>query len=208
MNNVNYINGNMKESGILTEKEKLAHQVLGETNARIEQDYIIGGKTRNELLASQAAEKHNQLVDEYTQRFEKYAAKVEEFAEKINKNAESIEIMPIGNYLLVKPFAENPFQRIVKSESGIILDMGGLAPTYKNTDNGEYEEEEQFIKVGVVQEVGPECKYCKPGDTIMYPKTREVLVPFYKLGYRIVNETGVIVTINEGLTERFENLKK
>jgi hypothetical protein len=30
-----------------------------------------------------------------------------------------------------------------------------------DTDNGQIEEEEQFIKVGVIQEVGPECKWCQ-----------------------------------------------
>jgi hypothetical protein len=110
---------------------------------------------------------------------------------------------------LLKPFEENPFQRIVRdSKSGLILDLGGQHPEYKNTDNGQIEEEESFIKVGVVQEVGPECKYCIPGDTIMYTKNQEVPVPFYKQGLVLVNEMRIIVVINEGLTKRFNELKK
>ena len=121
---------------------------------------------------------------------------------------EKIEIMPIGNYVLVKQFDENPFQRIVRSDSGLILDLGGQKPQYKNTDNGQIEEEESFILVGVIQEVGPECKWCMPGDTVMYTKPSAVPVPFYKQGLILVNETRILVTINEGLTDRFNKNKK
>ena len=90
---------------------------------------------------------------------------------------------------------------------GLIIDCGGLAPEYKNTDNGATEEEEQFIKVGVIQEVGPECKWCKPDDTIFYTKPSAVPVPFYKQGLQLVCENRVLAVVNEGLTERFNKSK-
>ena len=117
--------------------------------------------------------------------------------------------MPIGNYILVKQFEENPFQRIVRdSKSGLIIDTGGFAPEYKNTDNGQIEEEESFILVGVVQEVGPECKWCKSGDAVFYTKPSAVPVPFYKQNLIQVNETRVLAVVNENLTERFNKNKK
>ena len=69
------------------------------------------------------------------------------------------------------------------------------------------EEEEQFIKVGVIQEVGPECKWCEPTDTVFYTKNSAVPVPFYKQGLILVNETRILSVVNEGLTNRFNKIK-
>ena len=196
----------MEERPILSENEKLALRMAGESTSRI---MTMDGKTADDVIEERNVRKFNDQVDKYVEKFEKHSTNLEEFANKINDNVENIEIMPIGSYLLVKPFSENPFQRIVRdSKSGLILDLGGAAPEYKNTDNGQIEEEESFILVAVVQEVGPECKYIKPGDTIMYTKPSAVPVPFYKQGLVLVNEMRVLVVINEGLTKRFNELKK
>lgn len=191
---------------ILTENEKLALKLAGESNSRI---MDMAGNTAEDVIRERNTRKFNEQVDRYVEKFEKHSTNLKDFADKINDNVEKIEIMPIGNYVLAKQFEENPFQRIVKdSKTGIILDLGGAKPQYKNTDNGQIEEEENFIKVGVVQEVGPECKYLQPGDTIMFTKPSIVPIPFYKQGLILVNETRALVTINEGLTERFKNLNK
>lgn len=196
----------MENRPILSENEKLALRMAGESTSRI---MTMDGKTADDVIEERNVRKFNDQVDKYVEKFEKHSTNLEEFANTINNNVENIEIMPIGSYLLVKPFSENPFQRIVKdSKSGLILDLGGQKPEYKNTDNGEIEEEESFIIVAVVQEVGPECKYIKPGDTIMYTKPSAVPVPFYKQGLALVNEMRVLVVINEGLTKRFNELKK
>ena len=196
----------MEERPILSENEKLALRMAGESTSRI---MTMDGKTADDVIEERNVRKFNDQVDKYVEKFEKHSTNLEEFANTINDNVENIEIMPIGSYLLVKPFSENPFQRIVKdSKSGLILDLGGQKPEYKNTDNGQIEEEESFILVAVVQEVGPECKYIKPGDTIMYTKPSAVPVPFYKQGLALVNEIRVLVVINEGLTKRFNELKK
>jgi len=190
----------------LNSNEKLARSVVGiDTDAK---HFTLNGKNAEDILQTEAVNKFNDAVDEYVERFNEHSTKLDEFAQQINDNVDKIEIMPILNYILVKPFSENPFQRIVKSDSGIIIDLGGQKPTYKNTDNGEIEEEENIIRVAVVQEIGQDVKYIRPGDTIMYTKMSEVPVPFYKQGLALVNENRVIVTINEGLTERFNNLKK
>ena len=196
----------MEEHPILTENEKLAMRLAGESTSRI---MTLDGKTADDVIEERNVNRFNDQVDQYVEKFQKHSTNLEEFANRINENVKNIEIMPIGNYVLVKQFDENPFQRIVKdSKSGLILDLGGQTPEYKNTDNGQIEEEEQFIKVGVIQEVGPDCKWCKPNDTIMYTKVSSVPVPFYKQGLSLVNETRVLVTINEGLTERFNEIKK
>lgn len=195
----------MNERPILSNNEKLAMNVAGETTTRV---MALDGTTAEDIIEKRNVEKFNNMVDTYVERFEKHSTNLTEFADTINKNVENIEIMPIGNYLLVKMFEENPFQRIVRdSKSGLILDMGGQKPQYKNTDNGKIEEEESFIKVGVIQEVGPDCKWCQPGDTIFATKPSLVPVPFYKQGLQLVNETRVLAVVNEKLTERFNDIK-
>ena len=196
----------MEERPILTENEKLALRMAGDTTTRI---MTMDGKTADDVIEERNVKNFNKQVDDYVQKLNEHATNLEEYSRKIAENVEKIEIMPIGNYILVKEFDENPFQRIVRdNKSGLILDLGGQKPQYKNTDNGEIEEEESFIKVGVIQEVGPECKWCKPTDTVMYTKPTAVPVPFYKQGLILVNETRILVTVNEGLTERFNKLKK
>ena len=166
----------MEERPILTENEKLALRLAGDTTSRI---MTMDGKTADDVIEERNVKNFNNQVDEYVKKLDEHATNLEEYSKTISENIEKIEIMPIGNYVLVKEFAENPFQRIVRdSKSGLILDLGGQKPQYKNTDNGEIEEEESFIKVGVIQEVGPECKWCKPTDTIMYTKPSAVPVPY------------------------------
>lgn len=195
----------MEQRPILSENEKIALSMGGESTSRI---VTLDGKTADDVIRERNINKFNNQVDEYVEKLNEHASSLEEHTRKISENIENIEIMPIGNYVLVKEFADNPFQRIVRSDSGLIIDLGGMKPKYKNTDNGQIEEEEQFIKVGVIQEVGPECKWCKEGDTIMYTKVSAVPVPFYKQGLILVNETRVLVVINEGLKDRFDNIIK
>lgn len=193
----------MENRPILNDKEKLAAQLAGESTTRI---VALDGSTAEDVIKTRNINNFNNQVDKYVEKFEKHTTNLKEYAENIN---DEIEIMPIGNYVLVKQFEDNPFQRIVRDNtSGLILDLGGAKPEYKNTDNGNIEEEESFIKVGVIQEVGPECKFLQAGDTIMYTKVSAVPVPFYKQGLILVNETRALVTINSGLTERFAKFKK
>ena len=193
------------EHPILSENEKIAMRVAGESTSRIT---TLDGRDAKDIIAERNIKKFNEEVDSFAEKFEKHSTNLTEFADKVNKNVENIEIMPIGNYVLCKQFDENPFQRIVRdSQSGLILDLGGMKPQYKNTDNGEIEEEQQFIKVGVIQEVGPECKWCIPGDTIFFTKPSAVPVPFYKQGLQLVCENRVLAVVNEDLTERFSKCK-
>lgn len=194
------------ENVLMSEKEKLANALQ---NAAGKEGIVVDmrGTTNEDLIRQQNVKQFNEVVDQYVEKFNERSTKLEEYSKKIAENADKIEIMPIGNYVLVKQFDENPFQRIVKNETGLITDLGGYKPTYKNTDNGQWEEEESFVLVGVVQECGCECKFLQPGDTIMFTKPSAVPVPFYRQGLVLVNETRALVTINEGLTERFENYK-
>ena len=192
---------------ILNEKEKLAQHIAGETTIRI---LAMDGTSAEDVIRDRNRKKFNDKVDEYVERFEKHSTNLQEYAEKVNQNVENVEIMPIGNYVICKQFDINPFQRMVKdSKSGLILDAGGFAPTHNNTDSGkEDEEDDLFILTGVIQEVGPECKWTKPGDAIFFTKPSMVPIPFYKQQLVLVNETRILAVVNEGLTERFNNINK
>ena len=193
------------EHPILSENEKIAMQMAGESTSRV---MTLDGRTADDIIAERNVKKANEEIEKFNEKIDKQFTNVEEFAKKVNENMSNIEIMPIGIQLLVKQFEENPFQRIVRdSKSGLILDMGGMAPQYKNTDNGQIEEEENIIKVGVIQEVGPECKWCQPDDTIFFTKNSAVPVPFYKQNLQLVCENRVLAVVNENLTERFNKNK-
>lgn len=186
--------------------KNLAYELAGESTTRI---MALDGTTATDVINQKNLNKFNEQVDKWNEKFENHSTNIKEYTESINNNVENVEIMPIGNYVLVKQFNENPFQRIVRdSKSGLIIDTGGFAPEYKNTDNGQIEEEEQFIKVGIIQEVGPECKWCQPGDAIFFTKNSAVPVPFYKQNLQLVCENRVLAVVNENLTERFNNGKQ
>lgn len=193
----------MENRPILSPNEKVAMNIAGETTSRV---MTLDGTTAEDVIKERNINKFNDQVDKYVEKYNEHSEKLDNYAQKIADNVEKIEIMPIGNYVLARQLDENPFQRIVK-QGNIITDLGGMNPQYKNTDNGQWEEEENFIKVLIIQEVGPECKWCKPEDVIMATKPSLVPIPFYKQKLQLVNETRVLCVINEGLTERFENIK-
>ncbi len=189
----------------LSQPEKLARAISG-----LESDAIfvpVSEKTLDEQIENNKREKWNEGVQKIQDKFADHENRLQEAADEYAKNLNGVQIMPIGNYVIVRPFKENPFQKVrVDKNSGLIISTGGLTPEYKSTDSGEIVEAEQMIKVGVVIEAGPECKWLRSGDTIMWAVVSEVVVPFYDFGFKLVNETRAICVINDDLNERF-NLK-
>ena len=190
----------------LTENEKLARNIVG-----LESDAIhfrMGNEQDLEnMIAKQKTENFNTQVNEYVEKFDKHSELLKQYTESIKDNMNSIEIKPMFSRVLVKPFEHNPFQQIKVTNTGIITDLGGMTPTYKSTDTGEWEEERQFIVTGTVIDVGPECKYLAEGDVIFYRVDTAVPVPFFKQGLVSISENQVISVVNEGLTERFNKVK-
>ena len=189
----------------LTDNEKLARNIVGlETDAL---HFRMGDEqSLNQMISRQKAETFNTHVEEYVEKFDKHAELLKQYTESIKNNMNSIEIKPMFSRVLVKPFQQNPFQQI-KVSNGLITDLGGMTPTYKSTDTGEWEEERQFIVTGTVIDVGPECKYLAEGDVIFYRVDSAVPVPFFKQGLVSLSENQVISVVNEGLTERFNKVK-
>lgn len=190
----------------LTENEKIAQSIVGLESDGTRMN-MADNQSIEEMIEREKAAKFNDQVDEYIEKFDRHADILKKYAESFNENMNSIEIKPMFARILVKPFEQNPFQKIKRSDSGLIIDMGGMAPTYKNSDTGEWEEEKQFIVTGTVVDCGPDVKYLSQGDVVFYRVDTSVPVPFFRQGLVSLAENQIIAVVNEGLTDRFNKRK-
>lgn len=191
----------------LSENERIAREIVGlEADAT---HFRMGdNQSLEEMINHQKAERFNGQVEEYIEKFDKHSELLKQYTESVKANMNTIEIKPMFSRVLIKPFEHNPFQQIKVSNSGLITDLGGMTPTYKSNDTGEWEEEKQFIVTGTVIDVGPECKYLAEGDVVFYRVDTAVPVPFFKQGLVSISENQAISVVNEGLTERFNKAKE
>jgi hypothetical protein len=121
--------------------------------------------------------------------------------DKISKVLNGLEIKPNTNYVLVKPYVKNPYEKTEIRDSGIILDSE--AATFHNQDTGNEEEQTRGIVVGRVIEIGPECKYVKEGDDVYYYYGSIIPIPFFRQGFQAVAESRILMILNTDLTERY-----
>lgn len=190
----------------LTENEKIAQQFVGLNNDHV--NFNMAEGNIKDIISREKQNKFNDMVDAYVDKLAEHTAELRESTEKLGYDITKLEIKPTFNRILLTLFDKNPFQKITTTKSGIITDMGGMAPSYKNTDSGEIEEAKQMIIVGVIQEVGPDVKYAKVGDTIFLDRDSARPVPFYKQGFHCISEQQIIAIVNEGLEDRFESIKE
>ena len=188
-----------------TENEKIARELLGTdsnfTSVNMKENSI------DSLIKKEKASKFNSEVEKYNEKLEQNNKDFEESQDKVEYDISKAEIKPMFSRILVQPFKVNPFQKI-KVENGLIIDTGGYTPhTQLNEQTGRYEEQKQFIVTGCVVEVGPEVKYLKEGDVIFYRVDTAVPVPFFKQGFVSLAESQIIAVVNEGLQDRFNNIK-
>lgn len=188
---------------LMTNEEKMAQDMIGVNGV----NFNMSEGNISEIIEKENARKFNSELDKYTDKISKHVETIQETSEKLgDKNPNLLEIKPLFNKVLVKPFKHNPFQRIKIDEStGLILDLGGYeASIHKSQDTGKFEEEEQMIITAAVQEVGPDCKYLQPGDVVFYMKGSGAPVPFFKQGLWCIPETCMIAVVNEYLEQRFK----
>jgi hypothetical protein len=193
----------MFDKAELNSNEKLALLTTGMEGEG--QHFVMNGESADKILHKEKQAKFNDEVAAMENKFEKHHQLITEYAEKLSEDLQGLEIMPMFNYALIKPFEHNPFQQIKTTASGIITDLGGMNIGYKSNETGEWEENEQFIKVGTVIEVGHKCEFLKEGDIVFYTTASECIVPFYKMGFVVVAEQRILAVVNEKLTERRNN---
>lgn len=195
----------MNERLQTTNSEKFAQAIMG--NNYDYTQFTMNEQNIDDLITNEKKRKFNEEVDEHTKVLEEQSKAIEEYQQKVADSIANVEIKPLYNRILIKPFASNPFQRM-KIENGIITDIGGMNPNVEfNNITGQLEEREQMIGVATVIEVGPDCKYLAEGDTVFYMKNMPTPVPFFKQGLWTLKEDNIIAVVNEGLEERFNNLK-
>ena len=188
-----------------TENEIIAKKLLGTdsnfTSVNMKENSL------DSLIKKEKARKFNSEVEKYNEKLEQNNKDFEESQDKVEYDISKAEIKPMFSRILVQPFKVNPFQKM-KIENGLIIDTGGYTPhTQLNEQTGRYEEQKQFIVTGCVIEVGPEVKYLKEGDVIFYRVDTAVPVPFFKQGFVSLAESQIIAVVNEGLQDRFNNIK-
>lgn len=187
----------------LTENEKLA-QSMG--------DNILSSINMNEhnigdLLEKERANKFNSELDQYVEEFKEHNKALEEIGSNMGTDPTKLEIKPLTDHVLFKPYKQNPFQKM-EVKNGIIIDTGGFQTNVaKNPITGKMEEQEQIICTGCIMEVGPTVKYLKVGDVIFYHRRDIVPIPFFKQGFYDIAEYRVLAVVNEGLQERFNNIQ-
>ena len=190
----------------LTENEKMAQNVIGLENNSI--NFNMSEGNIEDILAKEKTNKFNQEVDNYINKFSEHVENLKKSQETLAADISNVEIKPLFSRIIFVPFDKNPFQKIKQTESGLIIDTGGLTPEHFNTDKGITEEDKPDIVTGVVQEVGPEVKYVKPGDVIFYRLPTAIPVPFYKQHFWSIAENQIIAIVNEGLENRFIEISK
>ena len=117
---------------------------------------------------------------------------------EINKKLETLEMLPMMNKIILQPYPVNPYRQVV--EGSLIVDYTGA---FKNPDSGEDDKLQELFGCAKIIEVGPECKYLKPGDDVYYDTRTVYPVPFMSMGYRLTSEPQILCVLNEKLKERF-----
>lgn len=188
-----------------TENEKIAREALG-----TDSNFTLVNMKENSLdslIKKEKTRKFNSEVEKYNEKLEQNNKDFKKSQDKVEYDISKAEIKPMFSRILVQPFKVNPFQKM-KVENGLIVDTGGYTPHIQlNQQTGKYEEQNQFIVTGCVIEVGPDVKYLKEGDVVFYRVDTAVPVPFFKQGFVSLAESQIIAVVNEGLQDRFDNIK-
>lgn len=196
----------MKEPRIkFTENERIAANALG-----LDSNYTsinMNEQSIDKVIQKERTNKFNDELEQYSTKLEENNKTLEEAQNQVAYDINKVEIKPMYQRVILKPFKVNPFQKM-EVKGGIIVDAGGYTPHAElNPMTGKYEEQKQLIVTGCVIEVGPEVKYLKEGDVVYYRVDTSVPVPFLKQGLVSVSETQIIAVVAESLTERFNNFK-
>ena len=118
---------------------------------------------------------------------------------ELNEKLQTLEMLPMFNKVVLLPYPTNPYKKVV--EGSIIVEYNG---DFMNPDSGEKDKLQELVGCAKVIEVGPECKYLKPGDDIYYDPRTCYPVHFMSLGYKLTSESQILCVLNESLKERFK----
>lgn len=164
-------------------------------------DVFVMSPTVNEMAKTEAKIKFNQQVEEAKADWDTKINEQEEHAKEMEEKMKDLQIVPINSYVLVQPYAKNPFQKMKVTESGLIIPE--YTGVFKNPDSGMEDQEENLSVQALVIEVSPLCKFVKEGDIIYYRRACGVPIPFFGQGFEVVAEQQIQVVVNSGLKDRY-----
>lgn len=152
--------------------------------------------TIEEAIAEKKSKEQQEKFEQEARRLYLEAEKKKQ--EEINSKVEKIELLPMGNKMLISKYPQNPYRKVV--DGNVIVDYQG---EFMNPETGQQDKQEELVACAKVIEVGPECKYVKKGDDVYFDTRTTYPVPFMSMGYLSTSEPQIICILNEGLTERF-----
>ena len=163
------------------------------------------GKPLSDVEKEAAVDAFNKAFDKEKKQITKKYEEQAEVGERIKKERPDMEIMPLGRYVLVRPYKVNPYNQI-ETDSGLVIPA--FDGTFKNPDTGETDTEDKFSCQGTVIEVGPEVQYVAVGDDVFYRCAQAVPIPFFRQGFEVVSELSIQCVVNEGIKARWEAKNK
>lgn len=114
--------------------------------------------------------------------------------ENINEN--EVKIIPCNTGVLIKFYEDNPYRKIERTESGLILGVESTKK-YKSNETGEMETNDEYVSCAKVLATGPKCENVKVGEDIFLIKHIAVPVPFRKKGFYIISEQNILCHLSD-----------
>ena len=163
--------------------------------------FYMNGKSEEDFLLDNLIEKQKsqQEIDEARKLYLEASQKKQE---EINSKLATLEFIPMTNKIVISKYPENPYRKIL--EGNIIVDYNGA---FVNPDSGESDKMKELVACGQVIEVGPEVKYIRAGDDVYFDPRTCYPVPFMSLGYLLTSEPQIHCVLNEGLKNRFDEIR-
>lgn len=137
-------------------------------------------------------------VKEVEEAREMYLALQAEKQKELDAKLETLELLPMLNKIILLPYPQNPYKKIVQGK--ILIDNTG---SFKNPDSGEMDNLKELVGCAKIIEVGPETKYLKVDDDVFYDTRTCYPVPFMSQGYILTGESQILCVLNEDLKKRF-----
>ena len=159
----------------------------------------------NETDRANAVKTFNETTKEISKTFNDNINKELEKSKQVKEDATNLEIMPTNGNILIRMYSNNPWEQVKTTESGLIIPV--YDGTYLSHETGEKETARQSIAFAEVLSVGPDVKYVKQGDDIIFINGTQRPTPFLGQSLWVVSQNNVLVIINEELQKRFNSLK-
>lgn len=189
------------ESIFKTQNQLVRGDMNGKNSLMGNGEVFIMSPTVEEMAKKEATIKFNQQVEEARADWDARINEQEAHAKEMEEKMKDLQIVPINSYVLVQPYAKNPFQKMKVTDSGLIIPE--YTGVFKNPDSGMEDQEENLSVQALVIETSPLCKFVKEGDIVYYRRACGVPIPFFSQGFEVVAEQQIQVVVNSGLKDRY-----